>query len=142
MAHREEPTVLTRRPALPQRPRALEHSPYDAPRSLRVTEATWRRLQRRATGDGLTTSFVLAVLARDYANFDLDAPPVTKGGGPTRSARISEGVWEGLKTRALAEGLPATRVLMALAEDYAEGLIDLHVHIVTSQKQHATEPTA
>ncbi|GAA2017216.1 hypothetical protein [Nocardioides kribbensis] len=130
---------MTRRPDLPRRPRQPDGDAYDPPRSLRISDETWRRIQRRASGDGLTASFVLATLARDYANFDLETPEVTKSSASSKSARISEGAWEGLKNRAAAEGLPASRVLVGLAEEYAEGLIDLHVRIVSSQQRRPSD---
>ncbi len=130
---------MTRRPEVPRRPRQRDGDGYDAPRSLRISDEVWRRIQRRALGDGLTASFVLATLARDYANGDLETPVVTKSNDGSKSARISQGAWEGLKDRAAAERLPASRVLAGLAEEYAEGLIDLHVHIVSSQKRRTPD---
>jgi hypothetical protein len=98
-----------------------------------MSEDLWKQLDRRAAHGGLTRSFVLAVLARDYANFELDVPHVRAGSEPTRSARISEEVWRGLAARAASERVAATRVLVALAEEYVAGRIALHVHVVSSQ---------
>ena len=125
---------MTRSPDVPRHPRNYD-LPYAKPRTFRISDALWRELKRRAAGDGLTASFALATLARDYANGDLDAFRVAgSSGDPTRSARICEAAWEGLKARAADEGHPATCVLGALARDYSDGLIDIHVNITSSRR--------
>jgi hypothetical protein len=65
---------MVRRPDVPRTPRRRDGLPQDRPRSLRVDTETWAALDRAAARNGVTRSFVLKVLARDYGNGDLDAP--------------------------------------------------------------------
>lgn len=125
---------MVRRPDVPRIPRRRDDLPADRPRSLRVDEETWTTLDRVAASNGVTRSFVLKVLARDYGNRDLQAPEILPAGGPTRSARISDQEWEALRARAEEDGVPATRALVALAREYNAHRIKLHVHVSTSQE--------
>jgi hypothetical protein len=126
---------MTRSPDVPRHPRRSEDLSYDKPRTFRISDSLWREFKRRAAGDGLTASFALATMARDYASGDLDVFRVAgSSGDPTRSARISEAAWAGLKARAADEGHPPTRVLGALARDYADDLIYIHVNITSSRR--------
>jgi len=124
---------VTRRPDLPRRPRKSEGLPFDPPRSFRMSDELWRRVQHVAARDGLTASFVLAALARDFGAGELRPPKVTRSSETTKSARISAEAWEALKAEAGRLGLPASRVLVGLAQEYADGLIHLHIHIRSSQ---------
>jgi len=125
---------MVRRPDVPRTPRRRDALPGDRPRSLRVDDDTWTALDSAAARNGVTRSFVLKVLARDYGNRDLDAPEIPPTGGESRSARISDDEWEALRARADEEGVPATRALVALAREYAADRIKLHVHVSTSQE--------
>lgn len=125
---------MVRRPDVPRTPRRRDGLAADRPRSLRVDQETWSGLDRAAARNGVTRSFVLKVLARDYGNRDLDAPDIAPTGGESRSARISDDEWDALKTRADEDGVPATRALVALAREYVADRIKLHVHVSTSQE--------
>ena len=125
---------MTRRPDVPRTPRRRDNLPQDPIRGLRCDDDTWDTLDRVAARNGVTRSFVLKVLARDYANGDLDAPDIPATGGASRSARISDDEWAGLTERASAEGTYASRVLVALAREYNAGRIQLHVSVSTSQE--------
>ena len=126
---------MTRSPYVPRQPRRYDDVPYDKPRTFRISDSLWREIKRRAASDGFSASFALATLARDYASGDLDVFRVAgSSGDPTRCARISEAAWEGLKARAADEVHSASRVLAALARDYADGLIDIHVNITSSRR--------
>lgn len=125
---------MSRRPDIPRRPRDREGTPYDRPRSFRMSDQMWTSLRRTAQADGLTASFVLATLARDFAKGLLEVRDVTSGSDPSKSARISDDVWDALKLESKAQDKPASRVLVALAEEYVGGMISLHVHVVTSQE--------
>lgn len=103
-----------------------------------MNDELWGGVRRRAEAEGLTASFLLAVLARDYGRGLLQVHELTSTGGSTRSARISEDVWERFKEAAKAQGIPATRALTTLAEEFVKGRIALHVHIATSQVQSTT----
>lgn len=124
---------MTRQPRVPKQPRAASGSPYDRPRSLRMTDELWGELRRRAEAEGLTASFLLGALAKDYGRGLLHVDERAKTGGEPRSARISDEVWEGLKEQAKAQGIPPTRALTTLAEQFVQGRIAVLVHIATSQ---------
>lgn len=98
-----------------------------------MSDQLWDALCKRAQRDGITASFAVATLARDFANRLLDVDETTGSSDPTRSTRISDEVWDALKLRAEAQRQPATRVLAALAARYVAGQVAIHVHIVTSQ---------
>lgn len=104
---------MTRRPDIPRRPRDRSGSPYDQPRSFRMSDELWTRLRATAQDDGLTASFVVAILARDFAGGLLDVRETTSGSESPKSARISHDVWEALKLEASSQGVPASRVLVA-----------------------------
>lgn len=69
----------------------------------------WTSLRKAAQGDVLTASFVLATLARDFAKGVLEVREVTSGSDPSKSARISDDVWDALKLASKARDMPASR---------------------------------
>lgn len=126
---------MTRRPDIPRHPRQREGLPVDAVRSLRMSDDLWQRLRRAASRDGLTASFVLATLTRDFVAGRLRPPEVTYGGGAVRSARIDEEAWTALQAGAERLGRTASSVLTGLAKEYVDGRIYVQIRIDTLQEE-------
>ena len=128
-----EGALMTRRPTIPRHPRQVEGDAFDPPRSVRMSDDLWRRLQQTASAQGVTRSFALAVLARDLGAGKLTPRTVTKSSGRVRSARISDQAWEALKAESQRLGILPSQALVGLAEEYADGLISIRIDITTSQ---------
>lgn len=124
---------MTRSPDVPRHPRRMEGSAFDPPRSVRMSDELWHRFQQAATREGVTSSFALAVLAREYGAGRLIPRSVTRCTGRVRSARISDEVWDALKAQAERSGVLPSWAIVGLAEEYADGFITIRITITTKQ---------